>query len=432
MPISKTKMKNAAIAAKMAGLPSIPKELIDQFVSGPMTGDAVNAATVAFKKALIERALGAEMSHHLGYPNGASKPEASPVNQRNGRSAKTVLTDDGPLRIEVPRDRAGSFEPVLIPKHQRRFTGFDEKIVAMYARGMTMREIQGFLLESYAVEVSPEFISSVTDAVMAEVTAWQARPLEPMYPVIFFDALRVKIKEDAVVRNKAIYLALGVLPDGTRDILGLWIEGTEGAKFWMKVFNDLKTRGVGDILIAVTDGLKGIPEALATVYPATTLQTCIVHLIRNSLDYASWRDRKLLAAAIRPIYAAASAEAAEAELEAFAQGPWGARFPTVVAAWRRAWDRVIPFFAFPPSIRRVIYTTNAIESINARLRKIIKTRGHFPSDDAASKLIWLALRNITADWGRAAKDWKEAMNQFAILYEDRFTQPAHSAHKPGG
>jgi transposase-like protein len=432
MPTSKTKMKNAAIAAKMAALPSIPKELIDQFVAGPMTGEAVNAATVAFKKALIERALGAEMSHHLGYPSGASKPEASADNQRNGRSAKTVLTDDGPLRIEVPRDRAGSFEPVLIPKHERRFTGFDDKIVAMYARGMTMREIQGFLLESYAVEVSPEFISSVTDAVMAEVSAWQARPLEPMYPVVFFDALRVKIKEDAVVRNKAIYLALGVLPDGTRDILGLWIEGTEGAKFWMKVFNDLKTRGVGDILIAVTDGLKGMPEALATVYPATTLQTCIVHLIRNSLDYASWKDRKLLAAAIRPIYTATSAEAAEAELDAFAQGPWGVKFPTVVAAWRRAWDRVVPFFAFPPSIRRVIYTTNAIESINARLRKIIKTRGHFPSDDAASKLIWLALRNITADWGRAAKDWKDAMNQFAILYEDRFTQPTHGASRAGG
>ena len=362
MPVSKTKMKNAAIAAKMAALPSIPKELIDQFVTGPMTGDAVNEATAAFKKALIERALGAEMSHHLGYPSGASKPEASGGNQRNGRSAKTVLAGDGPLRIEVPRDREGSFEPVLIPKHERRFTGFDDKIVAMYARGMTMREIQGFLMESYAVEVSPEFISSVTDAVMAEVGAWQARPLEPMYPVVFFDALRVKIKEDAVVRNKAIYLALGVLPDGTRDILGLWIEGTEGAKFWMKVFNDLKTRGVGDILIAVTDGLKGMPEALAAVYPATTLQTCIVHLIRNSLDYASWKDRKLLAAAIKPIYTAASAEAAEAELDAFAQGPWGIKFPTVVAAWRRAWDRVIPFFAFPPSIRRVIYTTNAIES----------------------------------------------------------------------
>jgi transposase-like protein len=346
-------LKNAAIAAKMAALPSIPKELIDQFVTGPMTGEAVNEATAAFKKALIERALGAEMSHHLGYLNGASKPEdRSAANQRNGRSAKTVLTDGGPLRIDIPRDRAGSFEPVLIPKHERRFTGFDDKIMAMYARGMTMREIQGFLLASYAVEVSPEFISSVTDAVMAEVGAWQARPLEPMYPVVFFDALRVKIKEDAVVRNKAIYLALGVLPDGTRDILGLWIEGTEGAKFWMKVFNDLKTRGVGDILIAVTDGLNGMPEALATVYPATTLQTCIVHLMRNSLDYASWKDRKLLAAAIRPIYTAASAEAAEAELDAFAQGPWGVKFPTVVAAWRRAWDRVIPFFvpaSDPPS-----------------------------------------------------------------------------------
>ncbi|MDM0116722.1 IS256 family transposase [Variovorax sp. J22R133] len=432
MPVSKTKAKNAAIAARMAALPSIPKELIDQFVSGPMTGEAVLEATAAFKKALIERALGAEMSHHLGYPSGASKPDTSGANQRNGKSAKTVLAGDGPLRIQVPRDREGSFEPVLIPKHERRFTGFDDKIVAMYARGMTMREIQGFLQESYGVEVSPEFISSVTDAVMAEVGAWQARPLEPMYPVVFFDALRVKIKEDAVVRNKAIYLALGVLPDGTRDILGLWIEGTEGAKFWMRVFNDLKTRGVGDILIAVTDGLKGMPEALAAVYPATTLQTCIVHLIRNSLDYASWKDRKLLAAAIKPIYTAASAEAAQAELDAFAQGPWGVRFPTVVAAWRRAWDRVIPFFAFPPSIRRVIYTTNAIESINAQLRKIIKSRGHFPSDDAASKLIWLALRNITADWGRAAHNWKEAMNQFAILYEERFTHAGQGNAKSGG
>jgi transposase-like protein len=346
------------------------------------------------------------------------------VNHRNGKSGKTVLTDDGPLRIEVPRDREGSFEPLLIPKHERRFTGFDDKIIAMYARGMTMREVQGFLAESYGVEVSPEFISGVTDAVMAEVGAWQARPLEPMYPVVFFDALRVKIREDAVVRNKAIYLALGVLPDGTRDILGLWIEGTEGAKFWMKVFNDLKTRGVADILIAVTDGLKGMAEALGAVFPTTTLQTCIVHLIRNSLDYASWKERKALAAAIKPIYTAASAEAAQAELEAFEQGTWGRKFPTVVAAWRRAWAHVIPFFAFPPAVRRVIYTTNAIESINARLRKIIKTRGHFPSDDAASKLIWLALRNITADWGRAARDWKEAMNQFAILYEDRFTRVA--------
>jgi putative transposase len=420
---SKTKLKNAEIAAKSAALPKIPKELIDQFVTGPMTGEAVNAASMAFKKALIERAMGAELGHHLGYPAGAAKPDGA-GNQRNGTTGKTVLTGEGPLRVEIPRDRDGSFNPILIPKHERRFTGFDDKIIAMYARGMTMREIQGFLLESYGVEVSPEFISSVTEAVMAEVTAWQSRPLEPMYPVVFFDALRVKIKEDAVVRNKAIYLALGVLRDGSRDILGLWIEGTEGAKFWMKVFNDLKTRGVSDILIAVTDGLKGMPEALSAVFPATTLQTCIVHLIRSSLDYASWKERKTLARAIRPIYTAATAEAAEAELHAFEQGPWGQKFPTVAAAWRRAWSHVIPFFAFPPPIRRVIYTTNAIESINSQLRKIIKSRGHFPSDDAASKLIWLALRNITEDWGRAAKEWKEAMNQFAILYEDRFTRTA--------
>ena len=386
-----------------------------------MTAEAVENVMRGFKKAVIERALGAEMSHHLGYQPGTAKPEQS-TNYRNGNSGKTVLTDDGPLRIEVPRDRDGSFDPQLIGKHERRFTGFDDKIVAMYARGMTVREIQGFLGEMYRVEVSPDFISSVTDAVMAEVSAWQARPLEMMYPVVFFDALRVKIREDAVVRSKSVYLALGVLPDGTRDILGLWIESTEGAKFWMKVFNDLKTRGCNDILIAVTDGLKGMGEALGVVYPATTLQTCIVHLMRNSLNYASWKDRKALAAAIRPIYTAPSAEAAEVELDAFEHGPWGQRFPTVVASWRRAWSNVIPFFAFPPEVRRVIYTTNAIESVNARLRKIIKTRGHFPSDDAAAKLIWLALRNITTDWGRAANSWKTAMNQFAILYEDRFTK----------
>jgi len=386
---SKTKTAGAAGTA----LPSIPKELIDHFVTGPMSAEAIQDISFAFRKALIERALGGELTHHLGYPPGADKPDDA-FNHRNGSTAKTVLTDTGPLRIEVPRDRQGSFEPVLIPKHARRFTGFDDKIVAMYSRGMTVREIKGFLLESYGTDVSPEFISSVTDAVMAEVTAWQARPLEPMYPVVFFDALRVKIREDAVVRNKAVYLALGVLPDGTRDILGLWIETTEGAKFWMKVFNDLKTRGVADILIAVTDGLKGMAEAIQAVFPATTLQTCIVHLIRNSLDFASWKDRKALAKAIRPIYTAPSVEAAEAELDAFERGPWGQKFPTVVGAWRRAWDKVIPFFAFSPALRKVVYTTNAIESINSRLRKIIKTRGHFPSDDAASKLIWLALRNI--------------------------------------
>jgi putative transposase len=422
MPKPVRKMQKANAAAQAAVLPTIPPELLDQLVKGPMSAEAVEDASRAFKKALIERALGAEMSHHLGYAAGGDKPEAA-TNHRNGKSGKTVLTDDGPLRIEVPRDREGEFEPKLIGKHERRFTGFDDKIIAMYARGMTVREIQGFLCEMYGTEVTPDFISGVTDAVAAEVMAWQSRPLESMYPVIFFDALRVKIREDNVVRNKAIYLALGVRRDGTRDILGLWIDNTEGAKFWMKVFNDLKTRGVHDILIAVTDGLKGMAEALAAVYPAATLQTCIVHLIRNSLEYASWKQRRVLAATIKPIYTAVSAEAAEAELAAFEAGPWGQKFPTVAASWRRAWSNVIPFFAFPPAVRRVIYTTNSIESVNAQLRKIIKTRGHFPSDDAASKLIWLALRNITADWGRAAPDWKMAMSQFAILYQDRFTQP---------
>jgi len=423
---SKTKLRNAAIAERSAALPKIPKELLDQFVQGPLTVEAIQDVTTALKKALIERALGGELSHHLGYPPGGDKP-AEAGNHRNGSTGKTVLTEHGPLRIEVPRDREGSFEPLLIAKHERRFTGFDDKIVALYARGMTVREIQAFLAEQYATEVSPELISSVTDAVMSEVVAWQSRPLEPMYPVVFFDALRVKIREDAVVRNKAIYLALGVLADGTRDILGLWIENTEGAKFWMKVFNDLKTRGVADILIAVTDGLKGIAEALGAVFPATTLQTCIVHLIRNSLDYTSWKDRKLLAAALKPVYTAPSVEAAALALDEFERGPWGQKYPTVVACWRRAWDRVIPFFAFPPAVRRVVYTTNAIESLHSQLRKIIKTRGHFPSDDAATKLIWLALRNITADWGRAAKEWREAMNQFAILYEERFTLPAQAS-----
>jgi len=416
---------NAAAKAALERMAKydFPPELLDSIVKGPMTPEAVQDAMLVFNKALIERALGAEMNHHLGYAAGEDKPDEA-TNHRNGSSGKTVLTDKGPVRIDVPRDREGDFEPKLIAKHERHFTGFDDKIIAMYARGMTVREIQGFLLEQYGTEVGPDFISQVTDAVMDEILAWQSRPLEPMYPVIFFDALRVKIREDAVVRNKAVYLALGVLPDGTREILGIWIENTEGAKFWMKVFNDLKTRGMADILIAVTDGLKGIPESLGAVFPATTLQTCIVHLIRNSLDYASWKDRKELAKAIRPIYTAVNAEVAAAELDAFETGPWGVKFPSIAASWRRAWAHVIPFFAFAPDIRRVIYTTNAIESINSQLRKIIKTRGHFPSDDAASKLIWLALRNITADWGRAAKEWRAAMNQFAILFQDRFTRQA--------
>jgi transposase-like protein len=313
-----------------------------------MSQGEVDTITKRFKKALVEWMLGGELTHHLGYPPGGAKPPDT-TNQRNGTTGKTVLTDDGPLTLAIPRDRDGTFEPQLIGKHARRFTGFDDKILALDARGMTVREIQAFLLEMYAVEVSPDFISTVTDAVHTEVTAWQSRPLDPMYPVVFFDALRVKIRDEATVRRKAVYLALAVLPDGGRDILGIWIEQTEGAKFWMKVFTDLKTRGCQDILIAVTDGLKGMSEALAAVCPATTLQTCIVHLLRHSLDFVNWKERKALAAALRPVYTAASADAAAAALEAFAGGAWGTKFPTVVASWRRAWTHVIPFFAFPPT-----------------------------------------------------------------------------------
>jgi transposase-like protein len=406
---------------KDPALAPVPSDILDHFAPDRMLSAAeVEAAAKRLKKALIERALGAELTHHLGYPAGTPRPEEV-ANHRNGTSDKTVLTDDGPVDIEVPRDRHGTFQPQLIPKHERRFTGFDDKVLALYARGMTVREIQAFLLECYAVEVSPDLISTVTDAVVAEVAVWQARPLERMYPVVFFDALRVKIRDEGVVRIKAIYVALGVLPDGTRDILGIWIEQTEGAKFWMKVFADLQARGCQDILIAVTDGLKGMPEALTAVFPATTLQTCIVHLIRHSLEYAGWQDRRPLAAALRAIYTAPSAEAALDALETFEASPLGQRFPTVVAAWRRAWTHVVPFLAFAPAVRRVIYTTNVVENVHRQLRKIIKTRGHFPNDEAATKLLWLALRNITLKWAGRMSGWPAAMNQFAVLYGERFT-----------
>ena len=419
MPMKKRRSA-AAQAAARGPLPEVPAELLDHLVKGPMTPSEVQDLFLSFQKAVIERTMAAEMNLHLGYRPGQDKPEGQ-ANERNGASGKTVLTEHGPVRVELPRDRDGSFAPILIPKHERRFTGFDDRIIAMYARGMSVREIQAFLAESYGTEVSPDFISSVTDEVMAETIAWQNRPLEAMYPVVFFDALRVKIRDDGGVSNKAVYLALGVQADGQRDVLGLWVEQTEGAKFWLKVFNDLKTRGCQDILIAVVDGLKGLADAIGTAFPRTTVQTCIVHLIRNSLDYAGWKDRKAVAAALRPIYAAASEQAAEHALQTFADGPWGIKYPTIVAAWQRAWENVTPFFVFPPDIRRVIYTTNAIESLNMQLRKIIKTRGHFPNDEAAIKLLWLALRNVLAKSVRATFDWKAAMNQFAILYGERFT-----------
>jgi putative transposase len=406
---------------KKAKPTDVPDAVLDHF-AGParvMTPTEVEDAIRRYKKALLERALGAELTHHLGYPPGA-KSEAVP-NHRNGTTSKTVLMDDGRVDLDVPRDRAGTFEPVLIPKHERRFTGFDDKILALYARGLTVREIQGFLREMYAVDVSPDLISTVTDAIVEEVTAWQARPLERVYAVVFFDALRVKIRDEGSVRIKAVYLALGVRTDGRRDILGLWIEQTEGAKFWLKVFTELRARGCEDILIAVTDGLKGMPEALEAAYPQTTLQTCIVHLIRHSLAFASWRDREPLAKALKTIYGAPTEEAALAALEALEASPLGQRFPTVTAAWRRAWTHVVPFFAFPPQIRRVLYTTNVLENVNRQLRKIIKTRGHFPNDDAATKLLWLALRNITLKWVGKNAAWDAAMNHFAILYGERFT-----------
>ena len=400
----------------------IPEEVLDHF-AGParvMSQADVEAACRRFKKAMVERMLGGELTHHLGYPPGGEKPPGE-TNQRNGTSTKTVLTDDGLIPLDIPRDRDGTFAPQLIPKHARRFDGFDDTILALYARGLTVREIRAFLAERYVVDVSADFISTVTEAVQAEVAAWQQRALEPMYPVVFFDALRVKIRDEGTVRSKAVYLALAVLPDGSRDILGIWIEQTEGAKFWLKVFTDLRTRGCLDILIAVTDGLKGMSEALAAVYPATTLQTCLVHLVRASLAFASWKDRKALAHALRTLYTAPDSDQAAAALDAFADGPWGQRWPAIVASWRRAWAHVIPFFAFPPEVRKVLYTTNALESVHARLRKILKTRGHFPTDDAATKLIWLALRNITATWGKEANFWRQARNQFAIVYGERFT-----------
>jgi transposase-like protein len=303
--------------------------------------------------------------------------------------------------------------------------GFDDHVISMYARGMSVREIQAHLLELYGTEVSPDLISTITDEVMDEVTQWQQRPLEPMYPIVYFDALRLKIRDEGTVKNKAVYLALGVRADGRKEVLGLWIEQTEGAKFWLKVFNELKNRGLDDVLIAVVDGLRGFPEAIEAVYPQAQIQTCIVHLIRNSTTLASWQERKGLATALKPVYHAANAEAAEAELDAFAEGAWGKKFPTVAAMWRRQWQQVIPFFAYPPEVRKIIYTTNAIESLNMRLRKIVKNRGHFPTDEAATKLLFLALRNIEKDWKMPPRTWKQAANQFAIMFGERFTNAIH-------
>lgn len=374
-------------------------------------------------KALIEKALGAELTHHLGYEKG-DRGGKKASNHRNGGSKKTLLGESGPVEIEVPRDREGTFEPQLIRKGQRRFDGFDQKILAMYARGMTVREIQGFLKDQYGAEVSPDLISDVTDAVMEDVKAWQVRPLEPMYPLVFMDALRVRIRDEGTVKNKAIYLALGVRRDGRKEVLGLWIEQTEGAKFWLRVVTELKNRGVKAILMAVVDGLKGFPEAIQSVFPDTQVQGCIVHLLRNSLEFCAWQDRKLVAEELRGIYKAPNAEAAAECLDDFEAGAWGKKYPPIARLWHRAWEQVIPFFAYPAEVRKIIYTTNAIESLNSRLRKILKNRGHFPTDEAATKLIYLVLRNISQTWTMPARTWKTALVHFAILFPEAFDEPA--------
>ena len=396
---------------------AIKKETLDELLAGSDGGDPFGKDGLLdeLKKALAERALDAEMDHHLANEAGDGKR-----NHRNGYSRKSVLTDTSKLALAVPRDRSGTFDPQLIAKYQRRFPGFDEKIVSMYARGMTVREIQGHLRELYGVDVSPDLISTVTDAVLEEVAEWQNRPLDGLYALVFFDALRVKVRDEGTVRNKAVYVALGVRPDGTKDVLGLWIEQSEGAKFWLKVMNELKNRGIADILIAVVDGLRGFPEAITAVFPLTQVQTCIVHMIRHSLDFVSWKDRKPVVAALKEVYRAKDDKTAKENLDAFADAEWGEKYPAIAGVWRRQWQQVIPFFAFPQAVRRIMYTTNAIESSNAKLRRAVRTRGHFPNDDAATKLLFLVLRKAQSEWKVAPKEWNAAKTQFAILFEERF------------
>lgn len=395
--------------------PIIPDSILDQLLAGSdaKTAFESNGLLDQLKKALAERALNAEMDHHLS-------GEGTAGNSRNGYGRKTVLTDSGKLELSIPRDRQSSFDPQLLAKYQRRFPGFDDKIVSMYARGMSTREIVGHVQELYGIDVSPDLISAVTDAVLDEVSIWQSRPLEPVYPLVFFDALRVKIRDEGHVRNKAVHIALGVRGDGTKEILGLWIETNEGAKFWLRVMNELKNRGVEDILIAVVDGLKGFPEAINAVFAETTVQTCIVHLLRNSLDFASWKDRKDLARELKLIYGAIDDKAAEAALTTFENGFWGRKFPAIAQIWRRAWQEVIPFFAFPKDVRRIIYTTNAIEALNSKLRRAVRARGHFPSDEAATKLLYLVLNRSEKEWKMPPREWAMAKSQFAILFADRF------------
>jgi putative transposase len=397
---------------------AIEKELLDQLLAGRDAKEifAKDGLLDDLKKALSERILNAELEDHL-----EGERSAGTQNRRNGSSRKTVLTGTSRITLSVPRDREGSFDPQLIAKYQRRFPEFDDKIISMYARGLSVREIRGHLEELYGIDVSPSLISAVTDAVLEEVRDWQSRPLDAVYPLIFFDAIRVKIRDEGFVRNKAVYIALGILGDGTKEILGLWIEQTEGAKFWLRVMNELKSRGVEDVLIAVVDGLKGFPEAITAVFPQAIVQTCIVHLIRHSLEFVSWKDRKPIMPALRAIYRAKDAETGRQALDDFDAGPWGGKYPAIAQSWRRNWPHVVPFFAFPEGVRRIIYTTNAIEALNSKLRRAVRTRGHFPSDEAAMKLLYLVLNHAAQEWKKPPREWFEARTQFAVTFRERFT-----------
>lgn len=370
--------------------------------------------------ALVSRAMQAEMTEHLGYERGTKVPEGQ-SNRRNGSGRKTLRSGHGPVEIEVPRDRDSTFDPKIVGKHSRTFNGFDDKIISMYARGMSTREIRDHLAELYGVEVSAELVSRVTDEVVDELRAWQSRPLERVYLVVYLDALVVKIRDKAGVRNKSVYLAVGVKADGTKEVLGMWIEATEGAKFWLTILSELRQRGVEDILVLCADGLTGLPEAVEAAFPKAVFQTCIVHLVRSSVRFVPWKERRAVCADLRAIYTADSAEAAEAALDAF-DATWGKRFPMIAPAWRRRWAEITPFLAYPQEVRRAIYTTNAIEALNRQLRKVLKTRGHMPNDQATLKLLYLAIRNASKKWGGRDKRWNRALLQFAIHFEGRIPE----------
>ena len=368
-------------------------------------------------KALVERAMKAEMTEHLGFEKHDPAGKKS-GNSRNGNSKKTIKGEFGNMEIAVPRDRNATFDPVIVPKGETRFTGFDDKIISMYARGMTTRDIQGHLQELYGVEVSPTLVSQVTDAILEEITLWQNRPLEEVYPIIYLDAVRVKVRHNSTVINKAVYISIGVTWDGKKEVLGMWIAETEGAKFWLQVVTELKNRGVRDIFIACVDGLKGFPEAIEAVFPKTQVQLCIVHMVRHSLRYVSWKQRKEVAKDLKSVYQAPTIDQAETNLTAFAK-KWDTSHPTISKSWRNNWERIIPLFSYPPQIRKATYTTNAIESLNMSLRKVTKNRGSFPNDEAMMTLLYLAMKNLSKKWTLPLRDWKSAMNQFTILFEGR-------------